>query len=176
MEKILWNYQSMNNIIRILKRIYKETINQSYIFELWPENVTWAMALNNQALGFIERKEFESAKNIFRTIHRWDMNNITAPLNAILLQWKQKEISFQEFFQMMKKYRMVNPLQTLYILGKACLEEGSFIEQILQWIKEENRKELNILQTDLSYRLEYFQQACELYKQETITRYTNDMV
>jgi len=160
--------QSMNNIIRILKRIYKETINQSYIFELWPENVTWAMALNNQALGFIERKEFESAKNIFRTIHRWDMNNITAPLNAILLQWKQKEISFQEFFQMMKKYRMVNPLQTLYILGKACLEEGSFIEQILQWIKEENRKELNILQADLCYRLEYFQQACELYKQETM--------
>lgn len=156
--------QNIYEVIKILKDIYKNTTGKTYVFEGWSENITWSMALNNHALGYIAKKDYKEAKTIFDNIFQWHMTPLCSILNYSLLQLKQEKTTFADFAYKMQEYKYYHVPNAIYLLGKVCLEYGCCIEKAYKLIKTE--KNLSILEADLLYRLGEYQQASEIYKRE----------
>jgi WD40 repeat protein/serine/threonine protein kinase len=147
------------NILATLQEIYTSVNGQPYLFERWDDNTLMAMALNNRALGHIDNQELDKAQTILQEVQQLAAHRATAMLNLNLLKLRTGQASLAQFYDRVHSYAVVDQQQTLWLLGRACLEYGSFISQVFDELQKSSTLDemLKILQAHFYYRLHEYQ-------------------
>ncbi len=168
---------SFEKIILSLQQIYEDYTGKPYIFESWSENALLAMSLNNRALGHIDRQEWQEAEKILKEVSYLDTAAIASPVNRSLIKLRLEKTSQPKFLDHIQKCRFLKEEPIAFLSARVCLEYGSLTQEIYDDLKKISRwdEKLQIAKGDLSYRLGYYQESREIYKEQIKKQQNQDV-
>ena len=131
-------YHDFETIARELMEIYEEVIEESYSMPKIDELKLKADDLNNKAVSLLELGKKERAKKLFEEALRADPHHLIATFNLGLLQWREGEISDEEFIKQLEDVVLSQSSYGNYLLGLAYLELGD-LEFALEYLRKAAR-------------------------------------